>query len=108
MMKGVDRDLPIVIDVDDKITALKSEYNLENVIRFTLLSLDNRIGEISNVATCYLNKQTTDEEQIKKYDDYVCLLSVINGKEIFVKLVSLWWQHQREKLCEPYCSRVYI
>ena len=82
MMKGVQRDLPIVIDIDDKITALEVEYNKESIINYMLMSLDSRIGEISNVATCYLNKQTTDEKQIKKYDDYVSLLSVINGKEI--------------------------
>lgn len=91
MMNGVNRGLPIVIDVDDKITALKVEYTIKNIIQYMLMSLDNRIGEISNVATCYLNKQTKNEEQIKKYNDYVCLLSVINGKEIdYAKTGTRW------------------
>jgi hypothetical protein len=82
MLKGVIRGLPIVIDIDDKITALDIPYDSENIINYVLMSLDSRIGEISNVATCYLNKQTKKPEQIKRYDDYVCLLSVVNGKEI--------------------------
>ena len=86
MKSGVQRDLPITIDVDDKVTALEVPYNKEGVIKYMLMSLDSRIGEISNVATCYLNKQTKDEKQKEKHNDYVCLLSVINGKEMMICL----------------------
>ncbi len=91
MKSGVQNNLPIVIDMDDKVTALDVEYNKEGVINYMLMSLDSRIGEISNVATCYLNKQTQDEKQKAKYNDYVCLLSVINGKEIdYAKTGTRW------------------
>jgi len=106
MKKGVQRNLPIVIDVDDKITAIEKPYNKDSVLEYMLMSLDNRIGEISNVATCYLNKQTKDDKQKAKYGGYIDLLSVINGKEILRKIglslmVTSWY-----KLCEPYCLRV--
>lgn len=81
-MKGVDNNLPIVLDVDDKITAKELPYTLENIINFTKASLDSRIGEISNCGTSYVNKYAKNEEKKKQYDDYCCLLSVINGKEI--------------------------
>jgi hypothetical protein len=68
MKKGIQEGLPIVIDVDDKITAIEVPYDKKGVINYMLMSLDSRIGEISNVATCYLNKQTKDEKQKAKYN----------------------------------------
>ena len=91
MMKGVQRNLPIVINIDDKATALELEYNRASVINYMLMSLDSRIGEISNVATCYLNKQTKDEKQKDKYNDFVNLLSVINGVEIDYPKTGTRW-----------------
>lgn len=82
LMKGVDNNLPIVLDIEDKITAKELPYTLEHIIQFTKASLDSRIGEISNCGTSYVNKYTKTEEKKKLYDDYCCLLSVINGKEI--------------------------
>lgn len=90
-MKGIDNNLPITIDVDDKITAQEVEYNVENIISFTKKSLDSRIGEISNCASSYSNKLAKDEKTKKKYEDNTCLLSVINGKEIdYVKTGIRW------------------
>ena len=40
------------------------------------------IGETSNCATAYHNKIAGTEEQRKKYQNYVNLLSIINGKSI--------------------------
>lgn len=37
----------MIIDVDDKITARKLEYNMENLIDYELNSRDTRIGEIN-------------------------------------------------------------
>ena len=37
----------MIIDVDDKITAKKLEYNMENIIDYELNSRDTRIGEIN-------------------------------------------------------------
>jgi hypothetical protein len=57
ILSGIHRDLPIVIDIDDKITTLEAEYTKENIVQYTLMSLGSEVGEISNVATCYLNKK---------------------------------------------------
>jgi hypothetical protein len=44
--------------------------------------MNSLIGETSNCATGFLNKTPKSEEQKKKYESYVNLLSVINGKAI--------------------------
>lgn len=88
---GIHRDSYIVLDIEDKITAKEQAYTIENIIDFTKKSLDSRIGEISNCASSYSNKNVKDEETRKKYEDNCCLLSVINGKEIdYVKTGVRW------------------
>lgn len=87
-IKGIDNNLPITIDIDDKITVEEVPYDIENICSFTKKSLDSRIGEISNCASSYHNKFAKDDETRKKYDDYTCLLSVINGKEIDKYIVA--------------------
>jgi hypothetical protein len=82
MKKGVLKDIPFVIDVDDKITALEEEYSRKNILALTLRNLHSLIGETSNCATCYWNKNPQTEEQKEKYLGYIDLLSVINGKAI--------------------------
>lgn len=83
--------MPITLDIQDKITAQEVSYTLENIIEFSKKSLDSRIGEISNDASSYHNKYAKDEKTKKKYDDFTCLLSVINGKEIdYVKTGVRW------------------
>lgn len=96
MMSGVHRDLPIVIDIDDKITALEAEYTKENIVKYTLMSLTSDVGEISNCATGYLNKIPRNEKWAKIYKDYVCLLSVINGKEIDYAKTGVKWNIPRK------------
>lgn len=95
LMKGVDNDLPIVLDIEDKITAKELPYTLENIIDFTKASLDSRIGEISNCGTSYVNKYAPNETIKKRYDDYCCLLSVINGKEIDYAKTGVRWNVPR-------------
>lgn len=56
MMSGVDRNAKIVIDVEDKVTALKEEYNIQNRTNCIIRSLRSSIGEISNYASAYHNK----------------------------------------------------
>ena len=82
LIAGVDRSAPIVIDIEDKITALEEEDTLENQYHMVMRGLKSMIGEISNYATAYHNKTPQTEEQRKKYNEYVSLLSVCNGKEI--------------------------
>lgn len=82
MIEGVDRHCPVVIDIEDKITALSQEVNRENIISIVLKTLNSLIGETSNCATTYHNKVTNNPEQKKKYEEYIDMLSVINGKNI--------------------------
>ena len=82
MIKGVDMSVPVVMDVDDKITILPQDYNEENICELILHNLDNRIGEYSNYATCYHNKMKKTEKTKKIHDDYIATLSVMTGKEI--------------------------
>lgn len=91
MMEGVDRDAPIVMDIDDKVTALAEANTVQNRTACILRSLKSMIGEISNYATAYHNKYYKTEEQRKTYESYVDLLSVVNGKAIFCKIGGPAW-----------------
>lgn len=82
MKKGVIRDIPIVIDIEDKITALEEQYNKKNLLNLILRTINSLIGETSNCATCYWNKNPSTKEQKEKYLKYIDILSVINGKAI--------------------------
>lgn len=93
MREGVERNCPIVMDVEDKITALKEKVDKEHISQLVLRTLDSSIGECSNCATYYHNKIAKDEENHKKYQDYINLLSIITGKSIN-KSVDY-------KFCEP-------
>lgn len=79
---GVDRNCPIVIDIEDKITALKERVDKEHISQLVLRTLDSSIGECSNCATYYHNKIAKDDDNHKKYQNYISLLSIITGKSI--------------------------
>jgi hypothetical protein len=79
---GVDREVSVVMDIDDKITALAEEDTAENRLALVLRTMNSLIGETSNCATGYHNKMPKTIEQKKKYESYIDLLSVINGKAI--------------------------
>lgn len=81
---------PIVIDETDKQTVTPVEYNIDNIVKYELNSRDNRIGEITNVATSILNRQYT-KDKIHKAEDDVSLLRLYQGKEIdFIKTGYRW------------------
>lgn len=82
MMRGVHKDLPSVIDVEDKITALSEEDTHEGRYALTLRTMKSLIGEYSNYASVYHNKCPQTEEQKQKYMDYVSIISVVTGKAI--------------------------
>lgn len=82
MMSGVDRNAAIVIDIEDKATALAEEDSLENKVNVVIRGMNSLIGETSNCATGYHNKCPKSQEQKELYERYVGLLSVINGKAI--------------------------
>jgi hypothetical protein len=55
------------------------------------MTRDNRIGEITNVATSIENKYTTNEEIKELYSNYSSLLRIFQGKEIdFLKTGTRW------------------
>lgn len=83
--------LPIVVDREDKQGASPKEYNIDNIIEFELNSRDNRIGEITNIATSILNQYTEDDKWKKIHQDNIALLRLYQGKEIdFLKTGFRW------------------
>lgn len=83
---------PIIIDIDDKITTKVKPYTKENITNYEINSRDNRIGEITNVATSILNMYTTDLTWKKIYEDYISLLRIFQGKEIDFQKTGVRWQ----------------
>jgi hypothetical protein len=81
IIKGSPEVTPAV-NLDDKATAMVEEYNTENIVKSAILSFGQRIGEISNIATSYLNKVPQKQDTIKKYQNYIDFLSIVNGVEI--------------------------
>lgn len=82
MMEGVDREAPIVLDMEDKITALAEPDTKESRLALVLRTINSLIGEISNAASSYWGKMPRDPAVKKKYEEYVDLLSILNGKAI--------------------------
>lgn len=90
MKKGVHPEKSIVIDIEDKITSLAEEDNMENRLALIKRTMNSLIGETSNCATGYLNKVAKNAEQKKKHEEYVDLLSIINGKAINKICRPIW------------------
>lgn len=79
MLQGVDKNCPIVINVDEKKTALEEDYTKEHIADMVDRTLVSLIGECSNAATCYHNKRATTKETREKYESYVDILSIVNS-----------------------------
>ena len=82
MMKGVDRNVSILIDVDDKAAALEQEDTPENRLKVILLGMHSLIGECSNCSTTYHNKLPHTITMKKEYERYVDILSITCGRAI--------------------------
>ena len=89
MLEGVDRDAQIVIDAEDKITAIAEADIVQNRIACILRTTKSMIGEYSNYASAYHNRLPTTQEQKDKYAKYVDIISVITGKSIDKCIVAL-------------------
>lgn len=88
---GSKMEKPIILDMEDKVTAQSKPYLKENIVEYEVMTRDNRIGEITNVATSIENIYTTNETAKKLYEDYSSLLRIFQGKEIdFVKTGFRW------------------
>lgn len=82
---------PIIIDIEDKVTAKVKKYTKANITEYEVNSRDNRIGEITNVATSIRNIYTNDEKWNKIYDNQVSLLRIFQGKEIDFQKTGIRW-----------------
>lgn len=81
----------IILDIEDKITAQSKPYTKENIIEYEVMTRDNRIGEITNVATSIENRHTTNKDIKELYSNYSSLLRIFQGKEIdFLKTGFRW------------------
>lgn len=81
----------IILDIEDKVTAQSKPYTKENIIEYEVMTRDNRIGEITNVATSIENRYTTNEDIKTLYSNYASLLRCYQGKEIdFLKTGFRW------------------
>lgn len=85
-------DKPIIIDIEDKVTAISKSYTKENIIEYEIMTRDSRIGEITNVGTSIENKYITNPEIQKLYSDFSSLLRIYQGKEIDYLKTGLRWQ----------------
>lgn len=84
-------DKKIILDIEDKVTAKSKPYTKENLIEYEVMTRDNRIGEITNVATSIENRYTTNEDIKKLYSNCSSLLRIFQGKEIdFLKTGFRW------------------
>lgn len=84
-------DKPIVVDIEDKKSSSSVEYNLDNIVKYELNSRDNRIGEITNIATSILSQYTENEKWKKINEDNVSLLRLYQGKEIDYLKTGFRW-----------------
>lgn len=90
--ESIDSSMTIVMDIDDKITAIKEPVTHESIVKNTIMSFTSMVGEFSNYATCYHNKVARTEEEKKVYEDRIDLLSVLTGKSIdYAKTGVLWY-----------------
>ncbi len=84
-------DKPIILDINDKAPAQAKEYTAENLVEYELMTRDNRIGDITNAATCIENRYATDEAVRSLYSDFASLLRIYQGKEIDFLKTGLRW-----------------
>lgn len=81
----------MIIDIEDKATAKVEPYNAESILKYEMNSRDNRIGEITTVATCIENQYVKNSKWKKICDDNISLLRIFQGKEIdFIKTGLRW------------------
>ena len=82
MRNAVNKDASIVMDIDDKITAMVEPNEIDNRYGLILRTMKSLIGEYSNYASAYHNKCPKTPEQKQKYDRYIDIISVTTGKAI--------------------------
>ena len=81
-IEGSDKDAAIVIDMEDKVTALEEENNAAGRVLLLTRTTKNMIGEYSNYGSVFLNRCPKTQEQIDRYDTYESIISITVGKSI--------------------------
>jgi hypothetical protein len=82
---------PVTVDIEDKVSTFKKPYTKENIIEYEMNSRDNRIGEITNIASSILNQYIKDDKWKKINEDNISLLRVQQGKEIDFQKTGVRW-----------------
>lgn len=82
MQRGIHTSSSVVLDMEDKATVSEKEINIKNIIDCTIDSMVSLVGEFSNYASCYHNKQAMNKEQKDKYLNNIDILSIATGKSI--------------------------
>ena len=82
MRNAVDRNAPIVLDIDDKVSADAEIDTKDARYKLILRTLKSWIGEYSNYASVYHNKRPKTVEQKQKYERFIDIISVLAGKSI--------------------------
>lgn len=82
MRRGIDTTLPIVINIDEKATAIAEDYTAENIKKNIKFARKQKIGEMSNMDTCYDNKVSDNPELRRKWDEFSNIICICNAKEI--------------------------
>jgi len=81
-LDGSDKNATIVIDMEDKVTALKEKNDAAGRVLLLTRTTKNMIGEYSNYASVYLNRCPKTDEQKERYEKYEDIISTIVGKSI--------------------------
>lgn len=79
MLDGINENCAIVLNIDEKTTALAEEINKENVASLASRTMVSLIGECSNAATCYHNKPWKTKETKDRYEKNIDILSIVNS-----------------------------
>lgn len=80
--KGIHTDLPTVINIDEKATAVAELYNEDTKIKNIILTSSPKVGKYSNFNTCYRNKVTDNSKLKERWEEWMNIICIINAKEI--------------------------
>ena len=68
-----------VFEAENRAEAIEEEYTIDNIIKYDLRTLDNTIGQVTNIATYFANKGHKD---LKEYDKELIISSLMQNEAI--------------------------
>ncbi|HHV25977.1 MAG TPA: hypothetical protein GXX63_02135 [Tissierellia bacterium] len=98
-----------VFEAENRAEAVKEEYTIENIIKYDLRTLDNTIGQITNIATYFTNK---GHEDLKEYDKELIISSLMQNEAIDyvkhgIKTITPPESFKKAKKYKPYFLQKY-